>query len=166
MNKLFLDIIKAPDYFSFYELIHTDTGLNNVPEYLADVRTLALCSRVLNYIRHEVGYPISINSGFRSADVNRKVGGVSNSNHLYGRAFDIRPSQKDPKKYQQLRHLLQATPLADYFEEIIPYPDKGFVHIAIDMKKLFENVLEMVDDKTTRYRVLDLLWASSINLVK
>lgn len=157
MNKLFLDIIHAPEYFSFYELIHTDTGLNNVPEYLADVRTLALCSRFLNYIRHEVGFPISINSGFRSADVNRKVGGVSNSNHLYGRAFDIRPSQKDPKKYQQLRHVLQSTPLADYFEEIIPYPDKGFVHISINIGYLFEQVLEMLEDRTFRLNIIDLL---------
>lgn len=162
MKNLLVDIIKAPDYFSFYELIHTDTGLNNVPEYLTDVRTLTLCSRVLNYIRHEVGFPLSVNSGFRTPDVNRAVGGVSNSHHLYGRAFDIRPSHKDPKKYQQLRHVLQATPLADYFEEIIPYPDKGFVHIAIDMTKLFEDVLEMVDDKSYRYKILDLLMVSTI----
>lgn len=162
MKNLFVDIIKAPDYFSFYELIHTDTGLNNVPEYLVDIRNLALCSRVLNYIRHEVGFAISINSGFRNPDVNRVVGGVSNSNHLFGRAFDIRPSHKDSKKYQQLRHVLQATPLAEYFEEIIPYPDKGFVHIAIDMKKLFEDVLELVDDKSTKYLILDLLAVSNI----
>lgn len=162
MNNLFVDIIKSPDYFSFHELIHTDTGLNNVPEYLGDVRILVLCSRVLNYIRHEVGFPISVNSGFRTSEVNRAVGGVSNSNHLFGRAFDIRPSQKDNRKYQQLRHVLQATSLAEYFEEIIPYPDKGFVHIAVDIKKLFEDVLDMVDDKSTRYFILDLLAVSNI----
>lgn len=162
MNKLFLDIIKAPDYFSFYELIHTDTGLNNVPEYLTDVRTLVLCSRVLNYIRHEVGFPISINSGFRSIDVNRKVGGVSNSNHLYGRAFDIRPSHKDKKRYLDLLHLLEATPVHQFLDECIPYRDKGFVHISIDMPTLFENVLEMVDDKSSRYKILDLLMVSTI----
>lgn len=162
MNNLFLDIIKAPDYFSFYELIHTDTGLNNVPEYLPDVRTLALCSRVLNYIRQEVGFPISINSGFRSSDVNRAVGGVSNSNHLSGCAFDIRPSQKDNKKYQQLRHLLQATPLADYFEEIIPYPDKGFVHICINMPHFYSQVLDLAEDKSARFSVLDLISGPSI----
>lgn len=162
MKNLLVDIIKAPDYFSFYELIHTDTGLNNVPQYLSDVRTLALCSRVLNYIRHEVGFPISINSGYRSPDVNRKVGGVSNSNHLFGRAFDIRPSHKDNKRYQDLLHFVQATPFADYLEEIIPYRKEGFVHISINMSTFYANVLDLVDDKSTRYRILDLLSVSTI----
>lgn len=162
MKNLLLDIIEAPDYFSFYELIHTDTGLNNVPRDLIDVRNLVLCSRVLNYIRHEVGFPISINSGYRSSDVNRVVGGVSNSNHLYGRAFDIRPTLKSNARYKELLYFLQAIPLSEYFEEVIPYRDKGFVHISINMPNLYEHILEMVDDKSTRYLVLDLLSVSSI----
>lgn len=157
MNKLFLEIIHAPEYFSFYELIHTDTGLNNIPEYLVDVRRLVLCTRVLNYIRHELGFPISINSGFRSADVNRKVGGVSNSNHLYGRAFDIRPSLRYKMRYLALLDLLQNSPLREYFDELIPYPDKGFVHISINIGYLFEQVLDMVEDKTFRLNIIDLL---------
>ena len=34
--------------------------------------------------------PIVINSGFRSPEVNKAVGGVSTSNHLTGCAVDIR----------------------------------------------------------------------------
>ena len=42
-------------------------------------------------MRNEVGeYPIVINSGFRSPEVNKAVGGVSTSNHLTGCAVDIR----------------------------------------------------------------------------
>lgn len=162
MKNLLIDIIEAPDYFSFYELVHTDTGLNNVPEYLVDVRNLVLCSRVLNYIRHQVGFPISINSGFRSADVNRKVGGVSNSKHLYGCAFDIRPSVKYKMRYLALLDILKNSPIREFLDELIPYREQGFVHISINMQILFAHVLEMVDDKSTRYRILDLLAVSSI----
>ena len=35
-------------------------------------------------------YPIIINSGFRSPEVNKAVGGVATSNHLTGCAVDIR----------------------------------------------------------------------------
>lgn len=157
MNKLFLEIIHAPEYFSFQELIHTDTGINNVPEYLLDVRRLVLCSRVLNYIRHELGFPIVINSGFRSHDVNKAVGGVANSHHLAGVAFDIRPSHKDEKKYMELLVLLQMSPLKHFLDECIPYPEKGFVHISFNMGYLFEQVLDMVDDKSFRYNIIDLL---------
>lgn len=156
-DKLITPIIEAPDYFSFQELIHTDTGLNNVPRYLSIVRTLALCSRVLNYIRHEVGFPISINSGFRSPDVNRAVGGVSTSHHLFGRAFDIRPTQNDKMRYRQLLRLLQSSPLCEYFDEVIPYHKKGFVHISIDMKHFYFQVRSLTEDKSTRLSILDLI---------
>lgn len=162
MKNLLVDIIKAPDYFSFYELIHTDTGINNVPEDLVNVRMLSLCSRVLNYIRHELGFPISVNSGFRTSEVNRAVGGVSDSNHLYGLAFDIRPSHKSKVRYEELLSFLQTYPISEYLKEIIPYRDKGFVHISINLANLFEHVLEMVDDKSTRYLILDLLSVSTI----
>ena len=38
------------------------------------------------------GEPIIINSGYRSPQLNRKVGGAANSNHLTGCAADIRTS--------------------------------------------------------------------------
>ena len=42
-------------------------------------------------MRNEVGeYPIIINSGFRSPEVNKAVGGATLSNHLTGCAVDIR----------------------------------------------------------------------------
>jgi len=38
------------------------------------------------------GEPIIINSGYRSPQLNRKIGGAANSNHLTGCAADIRTS--------------------------------------------------------------------------
>ena len=43
--------------------------------------------------------------------VNRKVGGVSNSQHLVGQAADIRP--KDPVQFQRLVDFLKAHALTD-----------------------------------------------------
>lgn len=157
MNNLFLDIIHAPEYFSFYELIHTDTGLNNVPEYFADIRRLALCTRVLNYIRHELGFPISVNSGFRTSEVNRAVGGVPNSHHLRGCAFDIRPSHKIESRYNELLVLLQMSPLREFIGECIPYRDKGFVHISINMQTIYGNILDMVDNENFRSNIIDFI---------
>ena len=54
--------------------------------------------------------PIIITSGYRSAELNRKVGGVATSNHLTGCAVDIRVAGKE----QLIRY---ACILLDYADE-------------------------------------------------
>ena len=54
--------------------------------------------------------PIRLNSGYRSPQLNRAIGGVANSNHLTGCAVDIRVSGME----QLLRY---ATILLDYADE-------------------------------------------------
>lgn len=59
---------------------------NDGSDYLKiDLELLAL----LQLIRDIVKNPLNINSGYRTAKYNKKVGGASNSYHLYGRAFDV-----------------------------------------------------------------------------
>lgn len=53
----------------------------------ANVQELA---KNLEVIRAAVGGPITINSGYRSPAHNKSVGGAKNSQHLYGRAADIK----------------------------------------------------------------------------
>ena len=44
---------------------------------------------VLQKIRDHFGKPLTINSAYRNASYNKKVGGVSNSQHTKGTASDI-----------------------------------------------------------------------------
>ena len=44
----------------------------------------------LQKLRDYVGLPIKVNSGYRSPSHNARVGGVSNSQHLTGKASDIK----------------------------------------------------------------------------
>ena len=44
---------------------------------------------LLQLIRRTINKPLIINSGYRTKEHNRKVGGASNSYHMYGRAFDV-----------------------------------------------------------------------------
>lgn len=81
-------------HFTLDELTRSATAsrraIDNTPpdaEVIENLRKLA-CS-VLEPARMQLGMPVMVNSGYRSPELNRAVGGVPRSYHLYGRAADI-----------------------------------------------------------------------------
>ena len=85
---------------------------------------------LLQNIRDHFGKPLSINSAYRTAAHNRAVGGADYSQHLYGRAADIRISGVSTEQ------------LAACAETLLPgtggigrYPEKGFVHVDVRPNK-------------------------------
>lgn len=77
-------------YFTLEELIHTNTGLLNVPNKMQFDNLQKLVTNVLDPLRELYGKPINVNSGFRSIAVNKKVKGAINSDHLFGFAADLK----------------------------------------------------------------------------
>ncbi len=61
----------------------------NIPSHEAIANLKRLCVW-LEVLREKASQPIIINSGYRSPQLNKKVGGVAGSNHLTGCAVDIR----------------------------------------------------------------------------
>ena len=89
-------LMKLSEHMTLAELTKTNTGIENVPNE-AQVENLKRVCRWLERLRRrwndkygDGDDPIIINSGFRSAAVNKAVGGVPSSNHLTGCAVDIR----------------------------------------------------------------------------
>ena len=87
---------KLSEHFGLAELTKTSVNIENVPNE-AQVENLRRVCRWLERLRRrwndkygDGDDPIIINSGFRSAAVNKAVGGVPTSNHLTGCAVDIR----------------------------------------------------------------------------
>lgn len=79
----------------------------------------------LNYMRHLYGSPIIINSGYRDDEHNKRVGGVLNSQHKEGIAFDIRSLDLDC-----LKSFIERLGKNDefFFGQVIFY--RTFVHIT------------------------------------
>ena len=88
--------------FTISELVKSDTaekhGLNNTPDINSLDNLLELIFYVLQPLREKLGKPIIITSGFRSVKVNNLVGGVANSEHLYGQAADFVVNGMTPKQ--------------------------------------------------------------------
>lgn len=84
--------------FSLEEMLRSDTakrcGITNMPKAEEETEVVenlkALCVEVLQPLRDFLGKPVVVSSGYRCRELNEKVGGVSNSQHLTGEAADIR----------------------------------------------------------------------------
>lgn len=98
--------MEFPRYFDFKELAGTKTWLPNVPTW-KQADNLRMLGFFLDSVREEYGYPIKVNSGFRSAEVNAKVGGAKNSAHLEGLAADIVPAHITQKAMGTLLGILE-----------------------------------------------------------
>ena len=88
--------MKLSEHMTLAELTKTKQHIENVPNE-AQVENLKRVCRWLERLRKrwndkygDGDDPIIINSGFRSPEVNKAVGGVPTSNHLTGCAVDIR----------------------------------------------------------------------------
>lgn len=73
-------------YFKLQEFNCND-GTKVPEEYYANVQELM---ENLDVLREHLGHPITINSGYRSPDHNKSVGGAKKSQHLTASAADIR----------------------------------------------------------------------------
>ena len=80
-------------HFTIHELTRSATadrkGIDNTPSKQVIENLTALVDNVLDPLREAWGKPIHVNSGFRSPELNRAVGGVPGSQHMKGEAADI-----------------------------------------------------------------------------
>ena len=102
---------KLSEHFSLGEFTKSNSHpeVYNIPSHEAIANMKRLC-QWLEVLRERAGTPIRINSGYRSPQLNKKIGGVANSNHLPGCAVDIRVSGME----QLIRY---AAILLDFAEE-------------------------------------------------
>ncbi|MDX2228401.1 MAG: D-Ala-D-Ala carboxypeptidase family metallohydrolase [Leptolyngbyaceae cyanobacterium bins.349] len=72
--------------FTWGDATHDAT---RIPETVTIVNNIIALARELQKARNQIGRPFLINSWYRPPAINAAVGGVSNSQHLYGKAVDL-----------------------------------------------------------------------------
>jgi hypothetical protein len=117
-----MENIKLSNHFMLAEFCNFSKYPDNLPTPQVVFNLKYGCQYLLEPARREVG-PIIINSGFRNPRVNALVGGVNNSQHLYGQAADIRP--KDPRQFQRVVDFLRAN---EYTDQLLT--GNGWLHIS------------------------------------
>ena len=81
--------MKLSKNFTLDEMIRTSTGIPNIPTDKEIENIKMLVENVLQPLRDHMNRPIIVNSGFRSKEVNKAVGGSKTSGHMLGTAADI-----------------------------------------------------------------------------
>jgi zinc D-Ala-D-Ala carboxypeptidase len=115
--------------FNLWEMLYSQTAqaygyymyqLAITPEQIANLTDI--CVNVLQPLRDYLKQPITINSGFRSEVMNKKIGGAKNSDHLRGMAVDFKCAEMD-KAFEFIQSKCN-------FRQLINENDFSWIHVS------------------------------------
>ena len=140
--------------FTLQELIKSHEavrkGLDNAPSQEVISNLQELSNMVLQPVRNHFGKSVTVNSGYRSPEVNAAVGGSKTSDHCKGQAADIEIAGiPNAELAEWIRDNLAFTQvILEFYTQGIP--DSGWVHVSYDPANLKKQSLTAVkqDGKT------------------
>lgn len=121
-------------YFTIDELTASNVakqqGIDNTPGSDVVEKLEKLIDSVLDPAREMWGKPLHVNSGYRCPELNKAVGGKSNSQHLRGEAADITTGSKDGNR--KLFLMLGGSEIP--FDQLIDECDYSWIHVSCSEK--------------------------------
>lgn len=81
-------------------------GIDNTPSDIVVKNLLLLCKKVLQPLREHMDESILVSSGYRSPELNKKVGGSKTSQHCFGQAADISCGERTAEMYEYIKNNL------------------------------------------------------------
>lgn len=121
-------------FFSIKELCKSVTAdkynIDNTPTQEVIENLTQLVDNILDPLREVWGRPIYVNSGYRSPELNVKVGGSVGSQHKLGQAADI--TTGNPYNNEKLFKLIQNLKLP--FDQLIDEKNYSWIHVSYGPK--------------------------------
>ena len=131
--------------FTLAELCKSDTAvrksLDNTPTPAVVAALTLLAEKVLQPVRMHYNKSVTVNSGYRSPEVNASVGGSKTSDHCKGQAADIEivgVANKDLAIYIRDNYTFTQLILEGWVEGV---PNSGWVHVSYDPTNLKKQVM-------------------------
>lgn len=126
--------MRLSDNFTLAEFTNSQTatrrGIRNTPTAAHQEALRQLCVHILEPVRAHFGRPVRITSGYRSAALNRAIGGSTTSQHSKGEAADFEIPGVDNRR------------VAKWIENNLPFdqlilegakrsdPNAGWIHVS------------------------------------
>lgn len=136
--------------FTLKELTKSDSAtrlnIDNTPNDEAIDNLKTLCEKVLQPVRDHFGKSVTVNSGYRSPELNSSpaVGGSKTSDHCKGMAADIEiagVANADLARWI-MDNLTYSQLILEFYTQGIP--DSGWCHISYDPSNLKKQELTAV----------------------
>jgi len=138
-------------HFTIEELCASQTakakGISNTPNMQQMINLVYLTAYVLEPLRVAMGEPIKIGSGFRCQQLNKAVGGVTNSQHMKGQAADICIDGDIKKGKKWFAYIRDHLPFDQLIWEKNSKTGNYWVHVSFIYPDFGKN----------RHKVIDLL---------
>lgn len=130
-------------YFTINELTLSRTAavrkIDNTPPPEALKALTELAEGVLDPVREMWGAPLTVNSGYRSAALNKAVGGSPSSQHLRGEAADITTGTREDN-----RKLFDMIAAGNFdFDQLIDERGYSWLHISYRKNANRRNILHL-----------------------
>lgn len=137
--------MKLTENFTIQELTYSVTAeankIDNRPSVQVVANLKALCENVLQPLRNILGCPVLITSGFRCAELNKKIGGRPNSQHLTGFAADfVVPGKTLKEVFQIIKTKLP------YDQLLYEYSKDGLCWIHVSFRNDGRNRRQAIDN--------------------
>lgn len=137
--------------FSLLELVKsnqgTRQGIDNTPseEVTNNLKTLVKC--LLQPLRSKIGAPIVVSSGYRSPELNKAIGGATNSDHCKGYAVDFEVfGIANDVLFEYIKSNFKFTKLIlEFWDE--KNPNGSWIHVSYNKDDLKCQCLKAVKQK-------------------
>lgn len=128
--------IRLSENFMLSEFLRSDVAKKKkifnqyAPSYTTLLNLQGLVSHVLQPLRTQVG-KVVITSGYRCPELNKAVGGADNSQHMSGKAVDLKCADMTGAV-----DVIKILP----FDQLIIYPD--FIHVSYVHERLRRQIIK------------------------
>jgi hypothetical protein len=138
--------MKISEHLELSELIRSESAkrnnILNVPtdKHIENLKLLA--EKIFEPIREHFGVPIRVSSGYRSKDLNQKIGGSLSSQHSKGQAIDIDMDGTDISNKQIFDFIKDNLPFDQLIYEFGNSNNPDWVHVSYNHNRNRGQVLK------------------------
>jgi len=148
--------MKISDHISMKEALRSNTaqrlGINNMPDNETLVTMQVTAQHIFEPLRNHFNEPIYISSFYRSPELNKAIGGSTNSQHCKGEAIDIDDVYSKASNADFFNYIKDKLEFDQLIWEFGDDENPAWVHVSYNLGKNRMRILKAIKENgRTKY---------------